>query len=395
VLPEQFSIHIKTLQNCEEITAKRIAEWGGTNIQFHKRMVSCSGDLKLLYKLNTQLATALRVLVPVHSFKIKQGDDVHAKCLKFDWDKYIKKDMTFAIEPNVHSEFFRHEHYASQIMKDGIVDYFRNKYGSRPDVDPQQPDVLFHLHIDDRQVNIALDSSGSSLNRRNLRIKSSDAPINEVLAAAMVELVDWHPSTGPFYDPMCGGATIGIEAYLRATKTPIQIKRQNFGCMKWSNFNAALWQEVMDEAKANILPLDQQMFMSDISRKHVEAAQVNFAQLSPNDNVHFGVGDFFKLEPQTESGTIVINPPYGERLSLRDAEEFYKQLGDRLKQTWKGHTCWIITSHHEAVKRIGLKPARKFNFINGTLPCIFLKFELFAGSRKEFVMSKIQSSPNT
>ncbi len=351
------------------------------------------GNLRLLYQFNQQLSTALRVLVPIHSFKIKKGDDVHTHCLKYDWDKYIKKDMTFAIEPNVHSEFFRHEHYASQIMKDGIVDYFRNKYGSRPDVDPEHPDILLHLHIDENKVNIALDSSGASLNRRNLRIKASDAPINEVLAAAMVELVDWQPESGPFYDPMCGGATIGIEAYLRATQTPVQIKRTAFGCMKWANFDTALWKEIGDQAKENVLPLDQLMFMSDISRKHVETAQVNFAQLNPNEKVHFGVGDFFNLEPQSESGTLVINPPYGERLSLRDAEAFYMQLGDRLKQTWKGHTCWIITSHLEAVKRIGLKPARKFNFINGTLPCVFLKFELFAGSRKDFVMRKIQSSP--
>jgi putative N6-adenine-specific DNA methylase len=301
--------------------------------------------------------------------------------------------MTFAIEPNVHSEFFRHEHYASQIMKDGIVDYFRNKYGSRPDVDPENPDVLLHLHIDDRQVNISLDSSGASLNRRNLRIKASDAPINEVLAAAMVDVVDWQPESGPFYDPMCGGATIGIEAYLRATNTPVQLKRTDFGCMKWSNFNPELWKQVSDEGLAGIVPLSQNMFISDIGNKQLDAAQVNFSQLNPGNHVHFAVGDFFRLEPNSESGTLVINPPYGERLSVRDSEEFYKRLGDRLKQTWGGHTCWIITSQIDAVKRIGLKPSKKLNFINGTLPCVFLKFEMFSGTRKDFVIQKKQSDP--
>ncbi len=388
MLPELFTINVKTLQHCEKITAASIERLGGADIEIHKRMVSCKGNLELLYALNYRLSTALRILVPVLSFKIRKGDDVFAQSLKFEWDRYIKKDMTFAIDPNVHSDFFNHEHYASQIMKDGIVDYFRNKYGTRPDIDPDQPDVLLHLHIDDRQVNISLDSSGDSLNRRNLRIKASDAPINEVLAAAMAEIVDWNPESGPFYDGMCGGATIGIETYLRTTNTPVQLRRETFAFMKWSNYNPEVWNQVKIEAKAKCTALTQDMFMSDLVTRHVDSAMLNFGQLQPNDKVKFLSMDFFQLEPMAGPGTLVMNPPYGERLSLEDAEQFYISLGNRLKAAWNGKTCWIISSHLDAVKRIGLKPSKKFNFINGTLPCVFLKFELFAGSRKDFVIQK-------
>jgi putative N6-adenine-specific DNA methylase len=296
--------------------------------------------------------------------------------------------MTFAIDPNVHSEFSRHEHYASQIMKDGIVDYFRNKYGTRPDINPEHPDILLHLHIDDRQVNISLDSSGDTLNRRNLRMRASDAPINEVLAAAIAHHVNWQPEDGPLYDGMCGGATIGIESFLKATNTPVLIKRNEFGFMKWSNFDSEKWTAIKENACAQIIPLEREMFMSDIVRRHIDSARLNFDQLNTHGMVHLETMDFFKLEPREEKGLLVMNPPYGERLSLEDAELFYSSIGDRLKQAWKGHTCWIITSHTDAVKRIGLKHSKKYNFINGTLPCVLLRFDMFAGTRKDYVIQK-------
>jgi putative N6-adenine-specific DNA methylase len=393
LLPELFTINVKTLQHCEAITAQAMESLGAMDIVNHKRMVSCKGDLNLVYAFNYQLPTALRVLVPIHSFKIKKGDEVHSQALKFEWDRFIKRDMTFAIDPNVHSEFFRHEHYASQILKDGIVDYFRNKYGIRPDVNPDNPDVLLHLHIDDRTANISLDSSGDSLNRRNLRIRASEAPMNEVLAAAIAHIVNWQPEDGPFYDGMCGGATIGIESFMKATQTPVQTKRTNFAFLKWANFDAEKWKDVQQRANQEITGLTQTMHMSDIAKRHADSAKINFDQLITNAMVHIEEKDFFELQPLSEKGILVMNPPYGERLSLVDAEKFYMAIGTRLKHAWKGHTCWIITSHTDAVKRIGLKPSKKYNFINGTLPCVLLRFDMFAGTRKDFVIQKKQMNP--
>jgi putative N6-adenine-specific DNA methylase len=331
LLPELFTINVKTLQHCEAITAQAMERLGATEIVNHKRMVSCKGDLRLLYACNYQLPTALRVLVPIHTFKIRKGDEVHTQSLKFEWDRFIKRDMTFAIDPNVHSEFFRHEHYASQIMKDGIVDYFRNKYGIRPDVKPDNPDVLLHLHIDDRTVNISLDSSGDSLNRRNLRIRASEAPMNEVLAAAIAYIVNWQPEDGPLYDGMCGGATIGIETFLKATQTPVQTKRNTFAFLKWANFDAEKWKEVQEHANRAISDLTQTMHMSDIAKRHADSAKINFDQLNTKAMVHVEEKDFFELEPLSEKGILVMNPPYGERLSLEDAEKFYMAIGTRLK----------------------------------------------------------------
>ncbi|MCC6599890.1 MAG: class I SAM-dependent RNA methyltransferase, partial [Crocinitomicaceae bacterium] len=228
MLTENFRISVKTFQFLEPVLADELRALGATDIEIGRRIVHCTVTRELLYKANFVLRTALRVLVPVQSFSIRHSDELHRRAMKIEWTQFLQRDQTFAIDPQVNSFMFRHSHFASLRLKDAIADHFNERFGSRPNVDADHPDVLFHLHIDNEKVTIALDSSGSSLNQRGYRRAGGKAPLNEVLAAGMILLSGWDKQS-PICDPMCGSGTLSIEAYMIASGLPAQINREVFG----------------------------------------------------------------------------------------------------------------------------------------------------------------------
>lgn len=387
MLQSRFGISIKTLQNFEELLAAELRELGATDINIARRIVHCRGDLEFVYRANYCLRTALRVLIPLASFNIKKADDIYDKAKKIDWTEFLEVDQTFAIDPNVQSSLYQHGHYASLKLKDAIADVFTAKYNRRPNVDSDSPDMLFHLHINEDSVSISLDSSGQSLNRRGYRVSGGVSPLNEVLAAGLVLSTGWN-GTEDFYDAMCGSATLALEANMIAANIPAGYLRNEFGFMTWKNFDKPLWLEVKDECDSHIKDYDGNIYATDNDHSQIRIAASNIKEADMQDDINLGQLDFFDLMPQSEKGTILINPPYGERIEQEDINELYKAIGDHLKKNWKGHTCWIISSNAGAIKSIGLKPSKKISFINGTLPCTLMRFDLYAGTHKDFVIAK-------
>jgi putative N6-adenine-specific DNA methylase len=377
-----FRISIKTLQNLEEVLMAELRELGANNIEAGKRVVHCTGDMALVYRCNLHLRTALRVLIPILEFPIRQADDIHRQAMKFDWTEWLDLDQTFAIDPNVNSEFINHSNYASVKLKDAIADTFNRKFGKRPSVDADRPDVLFHLHVDNHRVTISLDSSGESLNRRGYRSRGARAPLNEVLAAGMIMLTGWRGESD-FYDPMCGSGTLAIEANMIARKMPPQSLRNEFGFMWWNSFDKALWQQVKQEAMQEMVVPTHRIFASDADKFQMRTAQENIENAGFEDDIELKQLDFMELKPIRSEGIIVMNPPYGERMDDANIIPMYKAIGDHLKHACSGLSAWIISSDEGALKRVGLKPSRKFALINGTLACKYYRFDLFAGKRNE------------
>jgi putative N6-adenine-specific DNA methylase len=359
-----------------------LRELGANNIEAGKRVVHCTGDMALVYRCNLHLRTALRVLIPIVEFPIRQADDIHRQAMKFDWTEWLDLDQTFAIDPNVNSEFINHSNYASVKLKDAIADTFNRKFGKRPSVDADRPDVLFHLHVDNHRVTISLDSSGESLNRRGYRSRGARAPLNEVLAAGMIMLTGWRGESD-FYDPMCGSGTLAIEANMIARKMPPQSLRNEFGFMWWNSFDKALWQQVKQEAMQEMVVPAHRIFASDADKFQMRTAQENIENAGFEDDIELKQLDFMELKPIRSEGIIVMNPPYGERMDDANIIPMYKAIGDHLKHACSGLSAWIISSDEGALKRVGLKPSRKFALINGTLTCKFYRFDLFAGKRNE------------
>jgi putative N6-adenine-specific DNA methylase len=382
-LSEEFDITVKTMQHLEEVLAAEMHALGIRDIRIGRRAVYCRGNLRDVYRMNLHLRTALRVLVPIFESSIRSADDIHRAAMKHDWTQYFGISQTFAIDPNVRSEFIRHSNYASVKLKDAIADTFRNKFGTRPNVHPESPDVLFNLHIDEHRMTISIDSSGDSLNRRGYRNRGAQAPLNEVLAAGMILLSGWHGECD-FYDPMCGSGTLAIEANMIAQNMPAGMLRNTFGFMKWNNYDRQLWQEVKKDALAGLKPLSCRIYASDADKWQLRAAKDNITNAGFEEDIELTQSDFFEKLPAGEKGILMMNPPYGERIDHENILLLYKNIGDHLKRSWPGFQAWIISSNEEAIKRIGLKPSKKFTLINGTLNCRFIRIELFAGKHADW-----------
>lgn len=376
-----FHIAVKTLAHLEPLLLKEIVALGAEEAEAGVRIVHCTGDMRMVYRLNYELRTALRVLIHVTRFKARKPDDLYKKALAFPWENLFGVEHTFAIDPNVHSVQYRHPHYAALRLKDAIADRFVQVTGSRPDVNAANPDILLHLHIDDEKVNISLDSSGKSLNQRGYRNSGGTAPLNEVLAAGML-LHAGYTGEVPFYDAMCGSGTLSIEAASIAMKRAPQRMREYFGFMSWPTFDEALWNDVVNESEAREHIPAFPILPTDVDSRQVKVARENVRSAGLEHVIKPEVSDFFTLEPAHDAGMLMLNPPYGERMDEVQIAHLYKRMGERFKHHWPGFKAWVISSDKEALKEIGLKPFRKQELFNGNLMCRFVGYELYAGSRK-------------
>ena len=368
-----------TLAGLEEVLAQELIEIGADEVQIGRRSVYFSGDLKMLYKANYCLRTALRILVPIDSYKIYSVDDLYQRAKNFKWEALFDCDQTFAIQSTVFSDLFDNSMYASLKLKDAIVDRFRYKFDKRPNVDSKNPDVLINLHISAEFCTISLDSSGESLHKRGYRIGQNEAPMSEVLAAGLLRLSDWDQKSN-LIDPMCGSGTIAIEAAMLANGIYPGSVRKNFAFKNWSSFNPELFKRMENEVQ----PAEQtavRISASDILRRNIDIASKNADAAGVGSLIDFKISDFRVLEPASEKPFLLFNPPYGERLTPDDTN-FYSIIGERLKHHYTNATVWIISTP-QCLKSIGLRPSRKIPILNGSLECSFRKYELYSGSKKE------------
>lgn len=377
----QYQIIATTLKGLEEVLARELYQLGATNVEIKNRAVSFTGDDNLLYACNIHLRTAIRVLKPVLHFDFTTNADYYQQIYDFPWENYFRVDQTFAIDFTVHSEMFNSTQFAALRMKDAIVDRFRNIMGDRPSVDIKAADIRLNLHITYAHADIALDSSGEPLFKRGYRNSKHEAPLNEVLAAGMVMLSGWDMQTG-FFDPMCGSGTLPIEAGLIANNIAPGLIRKEFAFKNWPDYNKNLYRQIMLQAVADIK--NSRVFIdgSDIDNAYIAAAKENAMHAQLNGKSNFFAKAFEVCDPPVSSKMVIINPPYGHRIGSGDITEFYKKIGDVLKQKYTGKTVWLLSSNMDALKSIGLKPTQKIPLFNGALECRFVRFDIYAGSKR-------------
>ncbi len=366
-----------TYAGLEEVLAEELINLGADEVEVLRRAVRFKGDDEMICRANYSLRTALRILVPIKTFKVFKADDLYHQASKIKWEDYFSIDQTFAVQATVFSELFANSMFASLRLKDAIVDRFRRATGKRPSVGVEHPDILVNLHLANESCTISLDSSGESLHKRGYRTGNHEAPISEVLAAGLLKLSGWttHES---ITDPMCGSGTILIEAAMMARNIlPGELGRR-YSFQSWKNFSPELFRKVKDETDHR--ETDFFLYGSDISRKSIDLASRNAEKAQVDDLIRLKVADFRSLEKKADSSFLIFNPPYGERLKPGD-DAFYTMIGERLKHAFTGSQAWIISTG-SCFKSIGLKPARKIPVFNGPLECSFRKFELYPGSKK-------------
>jgi putative N6-adenine-specific DNA methylase len=373
---------VKTFAGLEDVLARELKEIGARDIEIINRGVTFRGGAEDLYKSNYMLRTALRVLKPVGVFKVKDDDELYQKVMKIDWTEVFRIDQTFSVNANLFHSALTHSHYVALRTKDAIVDQFREKTGKRPWVGKEDADIYIDVHISQDVCTVSLDSSGASLHRRGYRISADKAPINEVLAAGMVQLTGWKGDKD-FYDPMCGSGTIPIEAAMLAMKIPSGYYRDKYAFMNWADYDETLWSKVKEEADLEMGELNCSIFASDRSDKAIGIARRNLRNAGLHKDVEIRKQFFDAIKPQEKKGILVFNPPYGKRLEEKgEIIDLYKKIGDTLKNDFTGFEAWIITGDFDVAKFIGLKPSKKLTLFNGPIETKFIKYEMYEGSKR-------------
>ena len=385
----EFQMLAKTFKGLEEVLAKELVELGANNVQIERRAVSFTGDKRMLYMANFCLRTASRILVPIAQFKARHTDDIYEQVKQIDWSEYMTTKMTFQIDATVYSDYFRHSQFVTYRVKDAIVDWWMERGSVRPSVKLTNPDLYLNVHIGGDIVTVSLDSSGESLHKRGYRVANTQAPINEALAAGMLLLAGWQ-GQGDFYDPMCGSGTLLIEAALIARNIAPGIYRKGFAFEKWANFDADLFEDVYSddsrerEFTHKIYGSDAGFYAMQTAMKNVESAGLQ----RDIEVKQIRVQELRLTEKDTDGALVMINPPYGERLAQdKDVMNLYKDMGTALKHQFSGATAWIISSNDEALKCIGLRPAKRVRLVNGDLDCWFNQYVLFKGDHKTWKKS--------
>ena len=381
-MSEQFEMIAKTFQGLEEILAEELTTLGANDIQIGRRMVSFTGDKRMMYKAKFCIRTAIRILKPIKNFTAKDADEVYNQIQAIPWEEYLDVNKTFAIDAVVFSEEFRHSKFVSYKVKDAIVDYFRKKTGKRPSVRINNPDVLLNIHIAQTTCTLSLDSSGESLHRRGYRQEQVDAPLNEVLAAGMLLMTGWRGECD-LIDPMCGSGTIPIEAALIARNIAPGVFRKGFAFEKWVDFDSEMFDEIYNDDSQE-REFTHKIYGYDNNPKANEIATHNIKAAGVSKDVTLKLQPFQQFEQPQEKSIIVMNPPYGERISTNDLLGLYQMIGERLKHAFVGNEAWVLSYREECFDQIGLKPSKKVPLFNGALECEFRKYEIFDGKYKEF-----------
>ena len=373
----------KTISGLEDVLAAELESLGAQNIKIVNRGVSFYGDKKLLYQANYCCRSTLRILMPIAVFNARNEQELYDEIYKIDWSEFLEVNGTFSVAGVTSYSNITHSKYLALKTKDAIADQFREKFDKRPNVKLDNPDLAINVRIFRDECTVSIDSSGDSLHKRGYRVATGPAPISEVLAAGMVLLSGWDGST-PFIDPMCGSGTIPIEAALIACKIPPGSFREEYSFKHWNNFDEALWQEVKSEADGQInMNIQGSVTGTDRSGRVLQTAKENIKSAGVEQVVNLGVDFMNEVKPPEGDGVMITNPPYGERIKASDIESLYAEIGDALKKNFSGYSAWIISSHQEAMKHVGLRASQNLTVFNGPLECRLSNYEMYEGSKKE------------
>ena len=352
--------------------------------------VTTEGTLQDCMYLNLHLRTAHRVLYRLKGFRCANANQLYRQLQIVNWDQYIPADSYFSVGSYVKNPTIRDTRFANLRVKDAIVDSLQQTYGRRPDSGPRQDSIVVFLHWKDRDAGIFLDTSGESIAKHGYRRVTVEAPMQEALAAAIVQSTRWQPDS-PLVNPMCGSGTLAIEAALLKTQKAPGLLRNNFAFMHLKTFDRSAWEQMRSEAekhyKQTIAAFSNQMpsiIATDQDPKAISAARQNATQAGVAGLIRFEVADFRDTDfpDPGEHGVVILNPPYGERLGEEEKlAELYQQMGDFFKQSCAGYWGYIFTGNLNLAKKVGLRTRRRIEFMNAKIESRLLEYELYTGKR--------------
>ncbi len=337
--------------------------------------VSFNGTWETCYRVNLWSRIASRVLWRIGDFRYGNEEDLYKAVKALYWPKYFRVERTLRVNVTAQKSPLKSLEFATLKIKDAVCDRFRDALGKRPSIERAAPDVRVHAFLEADKGMLYLDTSGEPLFKRGWRAGQGEAPLRENLAAGIIMLTGWQPGE-PLLDPMCGGATLLVEAAAMA-RGRAPGARRSFGFEKLEAFNSKLWESIKQEGGN---PQDPRLYGSDNDAEALKDARRNLAAAGVERWVKLEQADVLAREAPAASGVMVMNPPYGERMgSLDELAAFYPKLGDALKKRYPGWRCYIFTADLRLPKLIRLSPSARTPLWNGALECRLYEFWIVAG----------------
>lgn len=367
----------------EDLLAEECKQQGLTNVSTTHGGVFCEGDLSSAYRLTLWSRLASRVLLKLHTFPVSTHDDLYQGVQTIVWSTHLDSDGSFAIDVHTTHEEINNSHFATLKIKDAIADQFTQQYKQRPNVKRDRPDVRINAYIDKLNCTIYLDLSGEPLHIRGYRQQAGAAPLKENLAAAILLRAHWPQLAAekrPLIDPLCGSATLLIEAaYIAAGMAP-GLLRSYFGFINWKQHESGSWDLILSQARESVdkskvpglIGIEKSYKVAEIARQNIQAAGFeSVIEIKQADSV-----DAIKDLPEVK-GLIVTNPPYGKRIGeSKQLKSLYLDLGRKLKTGFPGWNVALFTASHELAKFFGLRAHHKNTLYNGPLKCTLYQYRI-------------------
>ena len=386
------TVHFHELRDIlSDCNAKIDRQYGGVEVQ---------GGIECAYRICLHSRLSNRVFCELARFPANDEEALYKAVYAIDWSQHLTSRNSIAVSATLSRSNLDHTHYASLKVKDAIVDQFRDRVGSRPVIEKNQPDLHIHLNIHRNQAQLSLDLSGESLHRRGYRIEHAGAPLKEHLAASMIAQAGWNAEAAKdhrFVDPMCGSGTFAIEAAMIAANIAPGLDRDYFGFSKWLQHDTALWQDCIEEAEAQVDASKSPLIeASDYDANALKVARANAARAGVEELIRFSHQDIneLKLEDDPRPAIVLCNPPYGERLqSEQGLASLYSAIGSALKQL-KSAKLFMISANPDLLHRLRLKRSFRKSVKNGPLECLFAGFDIASDVSEKKASTKRDSTGN-
>ncbi len=389
----------------EALLAEECARLLGTaaTVRAARGGVGVEGDAVAAMRLNLESRLAQRVLWPLAHAPYRDEHDLYALARSVPWAQWITPVQTLRVDVTAQRSPLKSLNFAALRIKDAVCDALREACGERPSVDTRNPDLPLLLHLDPSHATLYADTSGEPLFKRGWRDAQGakgEAPLKETLAAAILAAAGWRgrAEDGPLLDPCCGAGTIAIEAaQIACGIAPGLNRRFAFErALPWAPLHAT-WQRLKDEARTAVHPRAVPIFAGDVSFRMVDFARRNAERAGVGAAIEFKAADMLQRLPPAEHGTIVMNPPYGERIAPQGsipragrqdfavdaaANGFYAALAAHWKRRWAGWTAWVLSPDMNLPRSLRLKPSRRVPLWNGAIECRLWRFDIVAGSAR-------------
>ena len=380
---ESWELFATTPRGLEPLLADEIRDLGGIDVRTVRSGVSFLGNREIAYRVCLWSRVAGRVLLKLADFEAETPEELYDGVQKTDWLAHLMPEGTLAVScTSVQSEI-SHTHYAALKVKDAIVDQFRDQTGMRPSVEIIRPDIRINVYLFRNRATLSLDLSGESLHRRGYRVEGGEAPLKEHLAAALLMRSQWlkvAQTGGSLIDPMCGSGTFLIEGAMMVGDVAPGLSRAYFGFENWLQHDAFLWRDLVTDAhkrRENGVRDLPEILGSDVDADAVVLARDNVSRAGFDDKIFIEQRSVKQIRPTAETGLVITNPPYGERVGQKDnVRRLYGQIGSVLRDYFFGWSAAIFTGRPEHIPAIRLKPRRSYDFHNGTIECKLMVYRL-------------------